>query len=309
METVDLAVPLRMTALDPIAHGAGNSGNTTLLRRQRVVLPDGRLADVPFVSANSLRHTLRAALARHACRILGVPEYSLPKRVADLLWSGGALTSTGNQVDLQAVRELDRAMPAVTLFGYSARSDITPGVLWVDNVHVVCAENRFRLPVDLAGHPHANLWEGQVVGEEFGTRHDAARQAGRWVGLPEVGVAIDGLFEGDAPPAKADTTQMIYDVQSVLSGALFWSTLTLTGALPAHADALAVAVDETAPVGPDGYRTLALGGGRGHGYGRCRLDVDLAPFGDLSEVRRRYEDLLRSGADEVPAMLGKLVDA
>lgn len=309
METVNLAVPLRMVALDPIAHGAGSSGNTSLLRRQRVVLPDGRAADVPFVSGNSLRHTLRAALADHACRTLGIPEHSLPKRVVDLLWSGGALTSTGNQVDLQAVRDLDRVMPAVTLLGYSARSDITPGVLWVDNVHVVCAENAFRLPADLAGHPHAGLWEGQVVGEEFGTRHDAAHQAGRWLGLPEVAAAVDGLFEGDTPTPKSATTQMIYDVQSIRPGTLLWSTLTLTGALPAHAGALAAAVDEAAPEGPDGYRTLPLGGMRARGYGRCRLEVDLSPLGNLTEVRSRYEELLRSGAGTVPGMLAALVDA
>src|SRR5690606_33427432 len=124
------------------------------LRTTDVILPDGRRVAVPYVSGNSVRHTLRAALAWHLVRTLSLPERSLSKRAVDLLWSGGALTTTGNQANLQLTRRVHTRLPGVSVLGYSAQSDIVAGTLWVDNIHLVCAENAFRLPVHLASHPH-----------------------------------------------------------------------------------------------------------------------------------------------------------
>ena len=128
----DVHIPLTLTALSPISHGAGTSGNTQLLRTREVVGPDGSRASVPYVSGNSLRHTLRAALAWHLVRTLEVEDGSLAKRTVDLLWSGGALTTTGNQADLDMIRRVHQLVPGLGLFGYSAKSDITAGTLWVD---------------------------------------------------------------------------------------------------------------------------------------------------------------------------------
>ena len=64
MTTITTTAPLyryRATLTAPFAHGAGNAGNTRLLRTQDVVLPDGTAARVPFLSAGSIRHGLRDA--------------------------------------------------------------------------------------------------------------------------------------------------------------------------------------------------------------------------------------------------------
>ena len=294
-DLVTCRLPLRLVTLDALHHGAGVSGNTTLVRRQTVLTADGTLADVPFVSGNSVRHHLRAALAEHACRLLEVPEHGLPKRVVDLLWSGGALTSTGNQVDLESQRQMDLLAPMVSLLGYSAKSDIVAGPLRVDNVHVVCMQNAWRLPADLAADPHAAVWEGQARGEEFGTRHDAAGSgAARWISLDDAAALVD------------KTTQMIYDMQVVRPGVRMWSTLYLDNASRAHADALAVAVDEAWPE-TDDYRLARLGGKTAQGFGRCRLEVDLSPLGDPAAARRRHEDLLTGHRDAVLALLADTV--
>ncbi len=295
-ELLTVHIPLRFAALDPIHHGGGVSGNVSMVRRQTTVGTDGRLVDVPFVSGNSIRHHLRAALAAHAVRMLEVPEHSLPKRVVDLLWSGGALTETGNQIDLERQRQLDDLAPMVTLLGYSARSDIVSGPLRADNVHVVCAENAWRLPSDLADHPHAGAWEGQTVGEEFGTRHDAAgSSAGRWISVDVAAALI-----------QDKTTQMIYEMQVIRPGVHLWSTLHLDNAARTQADALAVAIDEAWPLDGD-HRIARLGGKSAAGFGRCRLDVDLSPLGDLAEARRRHEDLLRGHRDAVLDLLAATV--
>src|SRR5579883_2935407 len=94
-------LPLLFTLLTPLHHGAGTPGNTSLLRRQAMVAPDGDVAAQPMVSGNSLRHSLRSALAWHLARVLDIEDGGLSKPVVDLLWSGGAITRTGAQIDLE----------------------------------------------------------------------------------------------------------------------------------------------------------------------------------------------------------------
>lgn len=294
----DVHLPLTLTAVEPISHGAGTSGNTQLLRTADVILPDGRRTAVPYVSGNSLRHGLRSALAWHLVRTLNLPEKSLSKRVVDLLWSGGALTSTGNQADLDLNRRVHTRLPGLGALGYSAQSDIVAGTLWVDNVHLVCAENAFRLPEHLAGHPHAALPGGAMRTEAFGTRHDVAgTPVDRYIALLDAGGELD---LGAAEPLT--TTQMIYDMQVIKPGAVLFGGLHLYAPTAGHVAALAVALDEAAPeVG--GHRTIALGGKRSVGYGACRLDADLTALGDITALRAEYEAHLHAHAGEIVALL------
>ena len=44
-----------LTALSSIAHGGEQLGTICLLRREKVLLPDGQLLLVPVISGNSLR--------------------------------------------------------------------------------------------------------------------------------------------------------------------------------------------------------------------------------------------------------------
>lgn len=301
----DVHLPLTLTALDPISHGAGTSGNTQLLRTQDVLLPDGRRVAVPYVSGNSVRHTLRSALAWHLVRTLDLPEKSLPKAVVDLLWSGGALSETGNQVDLETARRVSATLPALSLLGYSARSDITAGTLWADNVHVVCVENVFRLPGRLADHPHAALPGGAMRGEAFGTRHDVrGTPVDRYIAL--LGASDGALDLGTPAKAEPATTQMIYDMQVIKPGAVLWTGLHLAAPTPGHVAALAVAVDEAAPL-VDGRRVIALGGKRSTGYGSCTVEIDLSGFGDLATLRAAYEQHLRDRRDDIAALLREVV--
>src|SRR5690606_14222231 len=163
--------PLTLTALSPISHGAGTSGNTQLLRTREVVGPDGSRASVPYISGNSLRHTLRAAFAWHLVRTLEVEDGSLAKRTVDLLWSGGALPTPGTPPAPDWIRRVPPLLPGLGLLGSSAKSDITAGTLWVDDADLVCAETAHRLPPRLADPPHAAMPKGAFRTETFGTRH------------------------------------------------------------------------------------------------------------------------------------------
>jgi hypothetical protein len=254
---------------------------------------------VPYVSGNSVRHTLRSALAWHLVRTLDLPEGSLSKRVVDLLWSGGALTATGNQADLAQHRRVHAHLPGLGALGYSAQSDIVAGTLYADNVHLVCAENAFRLPADLAGHPHAALPAGAMRTEAFGTRHDVVgTPVDRYIALLDQ----DGALDAGGP---LETTQMIYDMQVIKPGAVLFGGLHLYAPTAGHVAALAVAIDEAAPE-TAGHRVLALGGKRSVGFGACRLEADLSVLGDLPGLRAQYEAHLRAHRDQITALLDEV---
>lgn len=241
--------PLTVTLTAPLHHGAGSAGNTSLLRTQEIVLPDGSTARVPFVSANSVRHGLRDALAWHAVRTLQIADGSLAKAVVDLLWSGGAVTTTGAQTNLEMARRINAIFPALGLLGYAAQSDIISGTLRVSDFVLVCQENAWRLPAGLQEPKKAAAFRT----EEFGTRHDVGRSAvQRFV----------------SAVADATGTQMIYDVQAITAGARLYGEVSLTPAATAgHRLALGAALALWAPDGK-----AFFGAKSATGYGAAMVD-------------------------------------
>lgn len=283
-------LPIVATLTQPLHHGAGSSGNTSLLRTQDITLPDGTQASTPFVSGNSIRHALRAALAWHATRVLDIADGALSRPVVDLLWSGGALTETGARVDLELARRREALFPTLGLFGYSARSDLVAGHLFVDHLHLICAENAWRLPPQIATSPSVGKGAAAYRGEEFGTRHDV------------IGSGVDRyveLVEGTDPTS---TTQMIYDVQTIIPGAQLAGGVGLApSATAAHRQVLAVALDEWAPV-IDGHRTARIGAKSAVGFGGALIDVDTTSIDPDGTARTWWETHLADHRDEIIGM-------
>lgn len=202
------------TLTAPFHHGSGTQGNTSLLRTQDVVQPDGTVARVPYLSAASIRHGLRDALAWHTVHTLDIEPGTLTKTTVDLLWSGGAVTSTGSRTDLDMLRRVDTLYPALSLLGYAAKSDIVEGTLRASDLILVCEENRHRVTTATGATLHrASAYRA----EEFGTRHDQATSpAGRY---------IQTAAGGDLT-----TAQMIWDTQILITGSEMQGTLSLTPA-------------------------------------------------------------------------------
>ncbi|MGO4984834.1 hypothetical protein [Collinsella sp. Sow4_E3] len=241
------------TAITPLHHGAGTAGNTALLRTEQIVQPDGTSATVPYISGNSIRHGLRSALAWHLARTLTIEPGSLSKPVVDLLWSGGAITETGSQTSLDTLRRVEELLPHLAMLGYSARSDLAAGTLRVGPLMLVCAENAWRLPEYVAETPHALKRAAAYRSEEFGTRHDiTTTPAGRFLDVAQA----------------LTSTQMIYDWQTIKSGAVLCGSMQLTpAATEQHQTMLDVAVALWAPDG-----VASVGARSSTGAGMVRLD-------------------------------------
>jgi len=218
------------TALDALHHGAGTEGNTALLRVQEITTPDGEDEEVPFISGNSFKHTIREAGVDHALTAMGVADGSLTKPVVDLLFSGGHLSKSGSAVNLSKARALAELFPILGVCGYSAGNYMAHSKLSVDNIHLVCEENAWRLPIDAQELPHARRRSGIFRGETFGTRHEASRSPHVARLLPNAErLKLEGKvsesLEAEARTKMEGTSQMIYDSEIIKPGAKLWGGL------------------------------------------------------------------------------------
>lgn len=269
-----------LTLTSAFHHGAGTAGNTSLLRTQEVVHPDtGATSRIPFLSGNSIRHKLREGFAWHTIRKLGIEERSLTKPVVDLLFSGGAVTRTGSETDLELPRRIDELLPWLGLLGYAAGSSITAGTLRVSDAILVCAENAWRLPTDLQDAKPAAAYRS----EEFGTRHDiATTPAARMIEI-----AADTI----------GTTQMIYDRQTLKPGAQLAGSMWLTpAATPQQESWLGFGTDLFMTDGQES----SYGALNAQGYGTAittwseTIDArEASRLGEKSEVLALLEDLAK----------------
>lgn len=269
------------TLTTPLHHGSGSSGNTSLLRTEDVIRPDGRQAQVPFVSGNSIRHLIRSTIAWHAAVTLGIEDGSLPKPVIDLLWSGGAVTSTGAEADLEMAKRVEDLFPALSLMGYAAQSDIISGTLEVSHLYLVCEENSWRYP---GGHHFKDVPAARFRGEEFGTRHDVS------------GTPVDRFM--DTVASATGTSQMIYDMQVLKPGAIMWGQVrTRFGATDAQERVLNAALTLAAPGG-----VASLAAKTSVGFGQSQIDG--WPYD--GEAVTWWENHLRERREDILGLLGEL---
>lgn len=273
-------ITLTATLTSPFHHGAGSSGNTSVLRTQDVIQPDGGVAKVPFLSAASIRHGLRDALAWHLADTINLGQ--VPKTLVDLLWSGGAVTSTGARTNLDMLRRVEDVLPELAMLGYAALSDIVTGTLRASDLILVCAENSWRLPTDLTETRRAAAFRS----EEFGTRHDQAASP--------IGRFIDIAADSDT------TTQMIWDTQILAAGSRLHGALSLTpAATDAHRTALHTALGLWAPSGQ-----AHLGAKTAQGYGHAIITGP--DWAQCEAAVTEWTERIASNADHIRTLLADL---
>jgi hypothetical protein len=209
------------------------------------------MARTPFISGNSFKRLIRSSASRYALDVMGVESGSLTKGMIHLLFSGGALSGGGAVVKLSALRELNELFPLLGLCGYSAGNHIMQGKLSCDHWHVVCAENAWRLPDSMVDHPHRRVRVGELINDEFGTRHESTRSAtGRRLLAPdeaqqqdaELAAALALAGEGKKADKVKDTAQMIYSFESVKAGSCWFGGFYYEDATPLEFAALRSAI-------------------------------------------------------------------
>lgn len=309
-------IVLKGVSLSPLIHGAGNSGNTVLLRMQDIVNPcTGQRMKVPFISSNSFKGRIRRAAAEYALRTMNVPRGSLSKPVVDLLFCGGHLSKGGQSVPLQAARDIERLFPALSLCAYSAGVMMMRSKLEISDVYLVCEENAWRMPEVLRGLPQASMRAGRFRDELFGTRLEPSRQP---VAASYLSHEAKGLIEGRAedaegsliPMERGDSAQMIYNTQCVVAGAVWWCEMLVRDVTDAEIaalqGALSVMVEGSVrlPGSDKDAFVIAMGAQNTKGFGRMAFEIEseVVRLGAPSEVPEpgavmRYNGVSGAGMD------------
>ena len=178
-----------VTAVSSIAHGGQQLGTTTLLRREKMLLADGRIDYVPVISGNTFRGWLRRVgedLLREQLRYDG----QLSLTAAHALRGGGALAKTsGPALAGQRLATLRSLVPQVGVFGCAAGGSVVNGCLQVGKVVPLVAEVAHTVPVHLQNrctHSHFDLLQVETFARQddtdthaFAGRHQVTRRTPR----------------------------------------------------------------------------------------------------------------------------------
>ncbi|HSR51459.1 MAG TPA: hypothetical protein VLV83_11565 [Acidobacteriota bacterium] len=223
----------------PIAHSEGTIGNSSVLMRQKVRLPGGRWAKVPYITGDTMRHGLREAGAWAYLDAAGlVDDPSLTESALRLLFAGGMVTKLGPTVNLEEFRRLAEICPPLGLLGGCAQNRVIEGQVHVDEALLICSETQHLFPQwlkDWLSEQEESVESARKhVNERTRVRMDPALSPGkRELLLPESKQEIQqrllaGEIAAGADDAKgkeaAKSTNMPRNFEVVERGSLFyWS--------------------------------------------------------------------------------------
>lgn len=138
-----------IVALSSIVHredySAIGTDNFALFRREKIITPEGTVAEVPIVSGASFRGVLRRIGEQLTAAVLNY-EATLPVPAAHLLTNGGRLAKSARPLSDEAERQLKTLLPQVAIFGGAASGRIMSGLLTVGKVLPEIAELVHILP-------------------------------------------------------------------------------------------------------------------------------------------------------------------
>lgn len=265
-----------LEAVTPIAHHSEVMGNHAIAMRRKVRLPGGGWANVPAVSADSMRHGLREAIAYaylDAAGLLG--DAKLTEAALRLLFAGGMVTGRGDasSIRLDHYHEMVELMPSLALLGGCAGNRVIPGRLIVDDAVLVCAESLALVPewiLESAGEvdtcrAHVEIAQRVRMDPTLDpgkrnllTAAAAGDVAGRLRSSEEAGATDNAIMRDDAKSSMMPRT-----FECVAAGSLFSWSVTAQCWTDLDADTLVTMVAAF-------LSSARVGGKRGTGHGLLR---------------------------------------
>lgn len=262
------------TALSSISHAGDTRGTLTLLRRERIICPDGTICEIPIISGNCLRGALRR---RAEEQLRDVLDYTgqLSLAAAHTLRAGGSLTKTSSGEPLSGSRlaTLRALIPPIGLFGAATTGRIIDGCLQVGKLVPHLTET-----VHITGAP-ATRSAFDTVQIEYYTQAD-----------PALDHAAPSLVDD-----TSGTQPMRYGIETFPAGTRFDLRLQL------HRPSLLEAAFFTDLI--TSYATNATIGGRlGIGHGRLHLDITPHPTPPTMDWRAHLHHHRNDAIDALKAI-------
>ena len=300
-----------MTALTSVSHIGETQGITSMLRREKIVQPDGSSEEVPIISGNSIRGILRDKGMMYMLRRLGYGVNEETNEVDGLslaafyfLFSGGALTKSGRGIDVDEGRRWRETIPLVAVFGGAMGNQTMPGKLKVGKLIPVCAETRHLLPERYQKQATASVWE-MCQREAYTRRDDEKNENMRYLIAPQDRLLLQSEWSGEkkAPDHKQ---QMRFFVETLCAGTMFFWEVAMDDATDLEFEAFLSCIVQWG-------RAPYIGGKSSVGHGKMQLHLDdwltidprLAPNGkELDAVLgNKYAEHLETKRDEIRELL------
>lgn len=256
-----------LTAESSITQGGETRGTITLLRRELIIQPDGRLVHVPVLSGNGFRGRLRR-IGEELLRDVLRYEHLLPLPVAHALRGGGALAKASSEpLSGRRLHDLRTLIPHIGVFGCAGGGRIVDGCLQVGKVVPHLAETAHIIASD---DPKLAAFAATQI-ETYVRQDDTSAHAFADV-TSSHRIPVDEAGEPrlEQLPADADVDDlamlMVYRVETFPAGTKFSTWLRLDRASDLE---VAFFTDVLTEFSRDGR----LGGRAAIGHGRTRVDL------------------------------------
>ena len=207
-----------MTVLSSISHIGETDGNEAPFRRETMSV-NGRNEEIPVISGNSIRGTLRDNGMRLTLDYLDI---LVPLDEFYMLFSGGALSKTSGAMGIVDARKLRETLPILSLFGTAVGRQMLPGAFRCGKILPIAEETASLIPEAVLDEAHRSGWKMpsiyDIMQEESYTRKDDAKDER----LSEY--LSTRVGKNDAPQ------QMRYSVETMIPGTKLWWHVTLVDA-------------------------------------------------------------------------------
>lgn len=275
---------VQVRARAAVVHAGETRGQLTLLRREGIVLPDGRLVQVPIVSGNHVRGRLRR-VGEELLRDVLEYEGQLSVAAAHMIRGGGALVkATGEPLSGSRLARIRSLIPQLAVFGAAGGGTIISGALDVSKLVPHMTETDH-----LTGSQSRN-GAFQLVQIEQYARQDDSR-------LHDFVGVVQPTFDASGAPVEVEGNQMVFQLETLPAGTVFSGALWLRR--PTELEiAFFRDVLET-------WQSDAVIGGRtamGHG----RVDVDISVVAGDPAVSVDWRAHVRAHRDEILELLNGL---
>lgn len=160
--------------------------------------------DIPFIAGNAVRGILRRLMAQDFCEQI---DSKLSPAFYHTLFTGGALTDSGGDENIEFRELLIKHIPMVALFGTAIGNSMVRSQLVVSDMSVVCAE---------LSNNESDTSFFDMLQMRFQTRSDSAKQEQTFI--------VDESTELFADLVKAEkekSTQMFYLFETLIRGTRF----------------------------------------------------------------------------------------
>lgn len=286
-----------VTALTSVSHIGETRGINSMLRREKVAMPDATVEEIPIISGNSMRGLLRDRGMLHMCRALGygvneetgeVKGLSLPAFY--FLFSGGALTKdAGRGLDVDLARRMRELIPLVGVFGGAVGNQIMPGKVKIGKLIPLCQETAHLVPLrfisddvkcgdktERVARLLPSVWN-LLQSEPYTRKDDEKSESLRQLIAPETRLLLEAQAAQKRDKARTDPNavdndmgqhqQMRYYVETFAAGTQFYWDITLDDVTDVEFDAFAIALMEFS-------RKPFIGGKSAVGHGKVSVKFD-----------------------------------